>query len=56
MEALEHATKALVTSDLTAATTGISFERVSDLRARGTNQPNHANHRSSPTYRKKKAD
>jgi 2-methylisocitrate lyase-like PEP mutase family enzyme len=37
MEALEQATKALVAGDLAAATTGISFERISDLLARGTN-------------------
>ena len=37
MAALEQATKALVAGDLTAAATGISFERVSDLLARGTN-------------------
>ncbi|GGJ70721.1 isocitrate lyase/PEP mutase family protein [Streptomyces brasiliensis] len=37
MAALEQATKALVAGDLTAATTGISFERISELLARGTN-------------------
>ncbi len=37
MEALEHAAKALVAGDLTSVTTGISFERIGDLLARGTN-------------------
>ncbi|MGW3826609.1 isocitrate lyase/PEP mutase family protein [Streptomyces sp. NPDC005071] len=37
MQALEQATKALVAGDLAPATTGISFERISDLLARGTN-------------------
>jgi 2-methylisocitrate lyase-like PEP mutase family enzyme len=36
MAALEQATNALVAGDLTAATTGISFQRISDLLARGT--------------------
>lgn len=35
MKALEQATKALVAGDLTAATTGISFERIGELLARG---------------------
>ncbi|MER8162051.1 isocitrate lyase/phosphoenolpyruvate mutase family protein [Streptomyces sp. NPDC094472] len=37
MGALEQAAKALVTGDLTAATTGISFERISELLTRGKN-------------------
>ncbi|MEV0186082.1 isocitrate lyase/phosphoenolpyruvate mutase family protein [Streptomyces sp. NPDC050625] len=37
MQALEQATQALVAGDLTAATTGISFERISELLARGRN-------------------
>jgi 2-methylisocitrate lyase-like PEP mutase family enzyme len=37
MGALEQATKALVAGDLAPATTGISFERISELLARGKN-------------------
>jgi 2-methylisocitrate lyase-like PEP mutase family enzyme len=37
MGALQQATKALVAGDLTTATTGISFERINDLLARGAN-------------------
>ncbi|MEU1415146.1 isocitrate lyase/phosphoenolpyruvate mutase family protein [Streptomyces sp. NPDC005731] len=37
MQALHQATKALVAGDLTAATTGIGFDRISELLARGTN-------------------
>jgi 2-methylisocitrate lyase-like PEP mutase family enzyme len=37
MGALEQATKALVAGDLASATTGISFERISELLARGKN-------------------
>jgi hypothetical protein len=35
--ALEQATKALVAGDLASATTGIGFERISELLARGKN-------------------
>jgi hypothetical protein len=38
MGALEQATKALVAGDLASATTGIGFERISELLARGKNQ------------------
>jgi hypothetical protein len=37
MEALEQATTALVAGDLASAATGISFERVGELLARGEN-------------------
>jgi 2-methylisocitrate lyase-like PEP mutase family enzyme len=37
MGALEQATKALVAGDIASATTGISFERISELLARGKN-------------------
>lgn len=37
MQSLQQATQALVAGDLTAATTGIGFERISELLARGTN-------------------
>jgi len=37
MEALDQAIKALVAGDLASATTGISFERIGELLARGTN-------------------
>ena len=37
MGALEQATKALVAGDLASATTGISFERISELLDRGKN-------------------
>ncbi|MEV0210916.1 isocitrate lyase/phosphoenolpyruvate mutase family protein [Streptomyces sp. NPDC050788] len=37
MEALDRAIKALVAGDLASATTGISFERIGELLARGTN-------------------
>ena len=37
MGALEQATKALVAGDLASATTGMSFDRVSELLARTTN-------------------
>ena len=37
MGALEQATNALVAGDLASATTGMSFDRVSELLARGTN-------------------
>ncbi|WP_438307113.1 isocitrate lyase/PEP mutase family protein (plasmid) [Streptomyces sp. HUAS TT11] len=37
MQALQQATQALVAGDLTAATTGIGFDRISELLARGTN-------------------
>ncbi|WP_234329509.1 MULTISPECIES: isocitrate lyase/PEP mutase family protein [unclassified Streptomyces] len=37
MEALQQAIKALVTGDLTTVATGISFERISELLARGAN-------------------
>jgi 2-methylisocitrate lyase-like PEP mutase family enzyme len=37
MGALEQATKALVAGDLASATTGISFERIGELLARGKN-------------------
>ncbi|MET8783803.1 isocitrate lyase/phosphoenolpyruvate mutase family protein [Streptomyces sp. NPDC004589] len=37
MQALHQATQALVAGDLTAATTGIGFDRISELLARGTN-------------------
>lgn len=37
MQALQQAAGALTTGDLTTPTTGISFERISELLARGTN-------------------
>lgn len=37
MEALDRAIKALAAGDLASATTGISFERIGELLARGTN-------------------
>lgn len=37
MQALQQATQALTAGDLTTATTGIGFDRISELLARGTN-------------------
>ncbi|MBW8707056.1 hypothetical protein MBT84_46240 [Streptomyces sp. MBT84] len=37
MEGLQQSAKALVAGDLTTATTGIGFARISELLARGTN-------------------
>jgi 2-methylisocitrate lyase-like PEP mutase family enzyme len=52
MGALEEATKALVAGDLASAATGISFERVGELLARGKNQT-----KTKPAIdRKKEAD
>lgn len=52
MGVLEHTTTALVAGDLAAATTGMSFECVDELLARGKNWPDPTKHRSSPTHRK----
>lgn len=37
MQALQQVAKALAAGDLTTATTGIGFDRIGELLARGTN-------------------
>ncbi|MFS4092565.1 isocitrate lyase/PEP mutase family protein [Streptomyces sp. AF1A] len=44
MGAVEQATKALLAGDLASATTGMSFERINELLARGKNQPEQPNY------------